>query len=212
MDGVFWHNDVGYVVDIHRMPSSFPDGETFGPVVLDDLIRAAIGHLGLGMAPLASWLVARLFHLTRERLGFETTTKLYNDGGGFYVNLIAFSRDLKPFAFFYVHGTSDFCRCYGQCARPYEAGALISSLVESLISEPKAVMKCHLTVVDTDPRIWINDVLANLIPWAGTGPGFSVSRAKWHPPRRNQAWYGSQCWRLDRKPVCAGKSPFSYCR
>ena len=151
MDGVYWHEDVGYVVDTHRMPSSFPDGVTFGPVVLDDLIRAAPGLLDLGTAPLASWLVARLFHLTRERLGFETTTKLYNDGGGFYVNLIAFTRDLKPFAFFYVHGTSADCRCYGQCARSHEPGVMISSFVESLTSEPMKLMQCHLTVIDTDP-------------------------------------------------------------
>ncbi len=151
MDGVFWHDDVGYVVDMHRMPSSFPDGVTFGPAVLDDMVRAAAGFPDLGTAPLASWLIARLFHLTRERLGFETTSKLYNDGGGFYVNLIVFTRVLKPFAFIYVHGTSNNCRCWGQCARPHEATTVISSFVDSLTSEPMALMQCHLTVVDTDP-------------------------------------------------------------
>jgi hypothetical protein len=151
MDGVFWYNDMGFVVDIHKMPSSFPGGIKFGPVVLDDMLRKAAGFPNLGRAPVASWIIARLFHLTNERLGFETTAKIHADGGGFYLNLIAFSRDFKPLAFFYVHGTSVNCSCWGQCSRQHEPANLISSFINSLVTEPLDLMKCCLTTIDTDP-------------------------------------------------------------
>lgn len=151
MDGVFWHNDVGYVVDIHGLPSAFPQALNFGPIVLDDMVQAAPGLPDIGTAPVASWLIARLLHLTRERVGFETTAKLYNDGGGYCLNFIAFTRDMKPIAFFYVQGTSQHCRCWGQCAPSQDPRDVVSSFVQALVADPTQLMECHLIVVDTDP-------------------------------------------------------------
>ena len=151
MDGVFWHNDVGYVVDTQRMPSKFPGDLEFGPFALDDLLRAASGFPNLKNAPVASWLVARLFHLTGERLGFRTVSRVYKRGGCLYLNLIAFTRELTPFAFLDISGDSDRCECWIRCAPPHDPEVLIASFVDLLTSEPTALTKCRLTVIDTDP-------------------------------------------------------------
>ncbi len=113
LDGVFWQNELGFVVDKHKMPSSFPSGDIFGPVSLRALLLDSKKLPNLGAAPVASWLLARLMQLTNEGLGFERNDRLYNDGGGYYLNFITFSRNMTPLAFFNVHGTSEECSCWG---------------------------------------------------------------------------------------------------
>ena len=71
MDGVFWHHEIGFVVDPQRMASTFPDGVRIGQTPLDSLLKETGKLPPLGRAPVASWLLARLMHLTNERLGFE---------------------------------------------------------------------------------------------------------------------------------------------
>lgn len=96
MDGVFWHNDMGFVVDPQRMASSFPDAQMIEQLQFAQVLKSSGKLPSLGPAPVASWLLARLFQLTLERLGFETHGKIYNDGGGYYLNFVAFTRDLRP--------------------------------------------------------------------------------------------------------------------
>lgn len=151
MDGVFWHDDVGFVVDPQMMAASFPTGVQIEPTSLDALL-AETGKLPeLGPAPLASWLLARMMCLTNERLGFETHAKLYHDGGGFYLNVIAFSRDLKPLAFFNVHGTSSACSLWGQCDRDFPPSNLQQIFISALVADADALVKCRLQCYDTDP-------------------------------------------------------------
>lgn len=151
MDGVFWHNAIGFVVDQHRMASTFPDGVTIAQMPIDSALIATGEVPPLGGAPLASWLLARLMHLTNERLGFEAQDKQYHDGGGFYLNFIAFSKAMKPLAFFNLHGTSAGCRVWGQCDRDVQPQELLQNFLDALIAEPDMLMPCRLQCFDTDP-------------------------------------------------------------
>jgi len=105
----------------------------------------------LGPAPVASWLLARLFQVTRERLGFETHGRSYNDGGGYYVNFIAFSRDLRPAAFFDLHADSTGVRLWGTCSADVSPDIILKSFVGALLENANDLMVCKLTTIDTDP-------------------------------------------------------------
>lgn len=151
MDGVFWHDDMGFVVDPQHMASSFPDGKNFDQPEFAEILKSSAKLPSLGPAPVASWLLARLFQLTRERLGYETHGRSYNDGGGYYLNFVAFTRDLKPAAFFNLHGDSAGARLWGSCAAEFTPDAILKSFSEAILENPSDLMVCKLTTIDTDP-------------------------------------------------------------
>jgi hypothetical protein len=151
LDGVFWQDELGFVVDKHRMPSSFSGGDIFGPVSLRALLLDTKKLPNLGAAPVASWLLARLMQLTDEGLGFERNDRLYNDGGGYYLNFITFSRNMTPLAFFNVHGSSDDCSCWGQCTAGFLSAKLLATFVDALVVNVDDLMECRLVYRDTDP-------------------------------------------------------------
>jgi hypothetical protein len=151
MDGVFWSGDVGFVVDPHHMASRFAHARSIDQPDFAAVLKASGKLPSLGPAPVASWLLARLFQLTRERLGFETHGRSYNDGGGYYLNLVAFTRDLKPAAFFNVHGHSRGVRIWGTCGEEFAPAAILEAFTEAILESPNDLMICKLTTVDTDP-------------------------------------------------------------
>ncbi|GAA4441841.1 hypothetical protein [Bremerella cremea] len=151
MDGVFWFGEVGFVVDPQAMASRFPDGVRVEQTSLDALLVEGDRLPPLGAAPVASWLLARLMFLTNERLGFEANDTLHHDGGGYYLNFIAFSKQMQPLAFFNVHGTSAGCQLWGQCDRGWSAEQLLSTFRDALLEDPTALMSCRLQSYDTDP-------------------------------------------------------------
>src|SRR5262245_41810283 len=110
MDGVFWRGDMGFVVDPQHMSSSFPDAKNLEQPDFAGVLSSSGKLPSLGTAPVASWLLARLFQISRDRLGIETHGRSYNDGGGYYLNFVAFTRDLRPAAFFNLHGDSSGIR------------------------------------------------------------------------------------------------------
>lgn len=133
------------------MASSFPDAKTFHEPHFAAILKASERLPSLGPAPVASWLLARLFQLTRERLGFETHGRSYNDGGGYYVNFVAFTRDLRPAAFFNVHGDSAGVRVWETCAATFSPEAVLKAFTDAILDRPNDLMLCKLTTIDTDP-------------------------------------------------------------
>jgi hypothetical protein len=151
MEGVFWHDDMGFVVDPQNMASSFPDAKSIDQPDFAEVLKSSGKLPLLGAAPVASWLLARLFQLTRDRLGFETHGRSYNDGGGYYLNFVAFTRDLKPAAFFSLHGDSVGTRLWGTCAPEFAPDAILKSFSAAILDNPNDLMVCKLTTIDTDP-------------------------------------------------------------
>ena len=145
MDGVFWHSDMGFLIDSCKISSSFPDAQTIEQREIGESLKASGQLPSLGPAPVASWLLARLFHLTRERLGFETQDRSYNDGGGYYLDFVTFSRDLKPEAFFYVHGHSSGVRFWGTCATDVSPEGVLKTFMDAVLESPTELMVCKLT-------------------------------------------------------------------
>ena len=181
MDGVFWYDDIGFVVDKHKMQSTLPNANPLDFFSLDSLLMETNKLPNLGAAPIASWLLARLMRLTTEGLGFEANAKLSNDGGGFYLDFIAFSRGIKPLAFFNVHGTSAHCHCWGQCAESFQPADLRRVFVDALIENVDDLMECQLTYYDTDPpdleKRRVGD--PRVLGWNGTAfLGFRIKDAK----------------------------------
>ncbi|MGL6074239.1 MAG: hypothetical protein ACRC8S_08765 [Fimbriiglobus sp.] len=151
MDGVFWHDDMGFVVDPQKMPASFPDAVKIEVIDFAERLEASGKLPPLGPAPVASWLLARLFQLTRDRLGFDTNERIRNDGGGYYLNFVAFTRKLKPVAFFMLHGQSKSVRLWGTCPSEISPEAVLLAFSESLLENPTDLMVCKVTTIDTDP-------------------------------------------------------------
>ncbi len=163
----FWQNELGFVVDKHKMPSSFPSGDIFGPVSLRALLLDSKKLPNLGAAPVASWLLARLMQLTNEGLGFERNDRLYNDGGGYYLNFITFSRNMTPLAFFNVHGTSEECSCWGQCTAGFLSTKLLATFVDALVVNVDDLMQCRLVYRDTDPSNLDKRRIVDRASWVG---------------------------------------------
>jgi hypothetical protein len=181
LDGVFWYDDIGFVVDKHMMQSTLPNANPLDLFSLDGLLMQTAKLPNLGAAPIASWLLARLMRLTTEGLGFEANAKLYHDGGGFYLNFIAFSRAIKPLAFFSVHGTCAHCNCWGQCAESFQPTDLTRVFVDALVENVDDLMECKLTYYDTDPPDLEKRRVGNprVLGWDGTTLlGFRTKYAK----------------------------------
>jgi hypothetical protein len=151
MDGVFWHDDLGFVVDSQHMASSFPDARRIDEHQLAVRLDSSGKLPPLGPAPVASWVLARLFCLTRERLGFETHARLYHDGSGYYLNFVVFTRDLRPAAFLNLHGNSAGVRVWGTCTPEFCPDAIMKAFIDVLLENPNDLNVCKLTTIDTDP-------------------------------------------------------------
>jgi hypothetical protein len=151
MDGVFWSGDLGFVVDRLHMPARFSDARSIDQPGFAAVLESSRKLPSLGPAPVASWLVARLFQLTRERLRFEPQDRIYNDGGGYSLNFVAFTRELKPAAFFDIHGDSAGVRVWGTCAAEFSPAAILQAFIAAILESPDDLMICRLVTVDTDP-------------------------------------------------------------
>ncbi len=139
----FWQNELGFVVDKHKMPSSFPSGDIFGPVSLRALLLDSKKLPNLGAAPVASWLLARLMQLTNEGLGFERNDRLYNDGGG-YTEFHHILAQMTPLAFFNVHGTSKNARVWGNVPLAFYRRNYLRPLFDALVVNVDDLMQCRL--------------------------------------------------------------------
>jgi hypothetical protein len=151
MDGVFWHNGFGFVVARRWAESHFPDRRKIDRTDIALRLEASGRLPNLAAAPVASWLVARLFELTRQRLGFETHARLRNDGGSIPLHLIAFTECLKPVAFLDLRADSTGIEFWGECAADIDPDQITSVFLSALLAHPDALVKCKLTTIDTDP-------------------------------------------------------------
>jgi hypothetical protein len=148
---VFWHDDLGFVVDRWSRHATLSNAEPFGPIFLDPILRKAPNFPNISPAPVASWLVARLLRLTDEGLPFEPNATIYNDGGGYHLNFIAFSRNLTPISFFDIYGTVENCRCWGACTSEVLPDALLQTFVDAVLDDPTDLMVCRIVYIDADP-------------------------------------------------------------
>lgn len=151
MDGVFWHDEFGFVVDPHHMPSRFPAAQPFELLRFDERLSSSGKLPRLNQSPVASWLVARLFQLTRERLCYETVHQCFNDGGGYWLNFISFTRELKPLAFLNLHANSSRVQLWGTCSDDIAPSTVINAFVGALMAQPDDLMICKWTITDSDP-------------------------------------------------------------
>lgn len=151
MDGVFWSGELGFVCDRSWEHSHFPDARKIAPIDVAPMLVASGRLPGLGPAPEASWLIARLFHLTGERLGFESHDRLRNDGGGVPLKLIAFTRVLKPVAFLFFRADSTAITLSGECALEYMPRQIVDAFLATLLDKPLDLTVCKLITIDTDP-------------------------------------------------------------
>jgi hypothetical protein len=151
MNGVFWNDDTGFVVDPQSLPSRFPHGMEFRELEFAGRLLESGALPELSGAPVASWVLARLFALPGERLGFEARCRLRNDGGGFHLNWVAFDRSLCPAAFFDLAGYPTAVWLYGGCSPLFDSESVVAAFTNSLTSEPLVLTPCRVEIVDTDP-------------------------------------------------------------
>lgn len=151
LDGVFWQGRLGFVVDRGWAESHIADGRAIERIDIGPLLEFSGRLPDLGLAPVASWLVARLFQSTGNRLGFEPHARLRNDGGGVPIHLIAFTESLKPVAFLFLRGESSGIELWGECAAEVSLDQITSAFASALIENPDHLMRCKLTTIDADP-------------------------------------------------------------
>lgn len=150
MDGVFWQSECGFVIDRGDW-SHFPDRMKIERADIDPILSASGRLPSLGPAPVASWVVARLFHLTGERLGIETHARLRNDGGGVPLRFIAFTPSLQPLAFLFLHCDSWGIDLSGECAGDALPEQITGAFISALLEKPNELTVCKLVTIDTDP-------------------------------------------------------------
>ncbi len=119
------------------------------------LRKAGVTPVGLGKAPFASWVLARVAHLAQGKLGFETGDTQHNDGGGYAVELEAFDRKGTRVAAVQIQGTSDGVALLVRSKD--EPASHSKAIIGALASEPDALSPFAVHVRDPE---WAEDPAA----------------------------------------------------
>ena len=125
------------------------------PFFGDDMFEPRIVESGrvpdLNGAPLASWLLSRLAHLTDD--GVPSSGRERNDGGGWTIPFVV--RDAtndRPVASFQLQGSMGGLDVVGDRAADCSSEQLLNALIAAVLDRPTDLMPCRLTVVDPEWR------------------------------------------------------------
>ena len=152
LDSAFWHDDFGFLIDrSHTHIASTADLRAFRDDFIADVLDASGRLPNLNGAPVASWFLPRLVEVTRAGINLDDQEQLHNDGGGIYLEWVAFTKAFKPRSFFNVRCYSNRIVMDGKCMANTEPGELVAAFLASLLEAPGVLRKWRVSVIDVDP-------------------------------------------------------------
>jgi len=131
------------------------DDKSGWPRLLEEGIAEFIEQSGrlpaLHGAPVASWLLSRLFVMSKGNLGIDEKELLYNDGGCVWTDWEVFSQSFNPRGF--VRLICHVHRIDAEVRVPagIDAKVVLGAFLEAVMAEPEDLRKCRVSVIDTDP-------------------------------------------------------------
>jgi len=152
LNSAFWHDDFGFLIDRSHVPvGAIADVRTVREDGIADMLESTGRLPNLGGAPVASWLLPRLVDATHGGINLDDCEHLRNDGGGIHLQWAAFTRAIKPRAFFRVNCYSNRITTHGQCMPNTDPTELVSAFFAPLLEQPTALATFRVSVTDMDP-------------------------------------------------------------
>jgi hypothetical protein len=152
LDSAFWHDDFGFLIDpSHHSVNSTAESRDFRDASIADVLQSSDRLPNLNGAPVASWLLSRLVEATRGGINLDDQENQHNDGGCIYLRWVAFTKALKPRAFFAVLCYSNRIVMAGKCMSNTEPMELAAAFLAPLLEQPGALRKWRVYATDTDP-------------------------------------------------------------
>ena len=152
LDSAFWYDDFGFLIDRTHHPVAAGAGlKAFGDSEIAEKLEASGRLPALGGAPVASWLLPRLVEITRGGIQLDDQERILNDGGCVYLKWLAFTKTLKPRAFFSLIAYPNRIKVRGDCLPNTEPAQLVAAFLAPLVEHPDALRKWRVSVTDTDP-------------------------------------------------------------
>jgi hypothetical protein len=102
-------------------------------------------------APLGSWVIARLAHLTNGRVGPIDGETLYVDGGDFCLDLLVYDETMSPIATLQIQG-GDSIAIFGECHGDVNHAAVLDEFAAALVADPKVVRPFRININDPEDR------------------------------------------------------------
>lgn len=159
-----FHNGQDFLADRNRAAQEFMqhhlDGEPlvlnddrfyFGTDVDEEIDSSLLCDNSLlaisKLAPLASWVLARLMFLSRER--YPSRMELHYDGGGWCFDYYVIQMK-SPVAWLQLQGTMNGVVIVGTAIDPETASQIVSTFVNEITSDVEEVIECRYTVTDPE--------------------------------------------------------------
>jgi hypothetical protein len=89
--------------------------------------------------------------ITRGGIQLDDQERIRNDGGCVYLRWLAFTKTLKPRAFFDLVCYPNRIGVRGHCMPKTEPALLVAAFLGPLVEHPDAIRKWRVSVTDTDP-------------------------------------------------------------
>jgi hypothetical protein len=145
-DRIFWHFDFGFVADGSAGESAFPGGESYEVLEFAERLQSSKRLPELNSAPVASWVLARLFDLTKGHMPSKPVAMVAGPMAEYFVSLIAVTRELKPAAFLHLSGRQDMVILQTSTPEGTSAFDVIHAFYSALITAPLELHPCQWSV------------------------------------------------------------------
>jgi hypothetical protein len=154
--GRFEVEGLTFVVDDGHTALALEAGDALQEIAEDALdlqleadLEARRVVLGLGVAPLSSWALARLARVADGTLGFEPGLAELCEGGAFVVDLFVLDRS-SGVAKVQLQGDAAGLGLLGVARSEPVAARVISALVAALLAEPLELRPIRVAVLDPE--------------------------------------------------------------
>jgi len=160
MERVFWHSDFGFVAEGSASDSAFPGGESYEVLPFAERLLSSKRLPDLSGAPVASWLLARLFALTHGHMLRDPFSDFSSHLAGYLISFAAFTQQLQPTAFLHICGLTDMVTLQANTPEGTKAYDVIHGFYSALLAQPQELRPCKWTVTAPEQTVSFG--------WSGT--------------------------------------------
>jgi hypothetical protein len=133
----FWSGDLGFAIDVLRELSNCRiERSRHQKTGIAEFLEQSGRLPDLNGAPVASWVLSRLFVMTKGNLEIDETELLHNDGGCVWLDFKVFSRSFNPRGFLELFCYSNRINVVVQGLETMDAEQVACAFLDGLQADP----------------------------------------------------------------------------
>jgi hypothetical protein len=150
LNDALWVEEIGFIAHNGRFDPDFPDRTFTERKDIEKTLRDSGKLPDLGLAPIASWYLARLAYLCRKRFPHRYGQILGSDGADYWLRIYCLKRPATVMGVLHCSGRQTEIRLSLQHHKSQDAAPILDKFIRALLQSPAELARCKVIVQYTN--------------------------------------------------------------